>query len=258
MYRIFLLKKNLVYLLYPGATPHVVDCQLLLWDRLSSESAQPAQFIRFYAKCSMCFSRVFRRNCILSTLSLATIAYFPLFSGGLCVLPGQCGQGLLRLYSVVPCPAGGHAPHPARCCCKTGVFLFVLNPIHLSTPLYSRVMCQGTLFMREGFVFHLFAQQCSFIFVFQPGVGGHPGVFSIFLDRAPRFFLRIFTGNFWIFLRTRCPLPKYVLGFPFSVGFFWPFSGFPSFYPHCHGVILKKMGKFLADTRFGHYHQRVA
>ena len=90
------------------------------------------------------------------------------------------------------------------------------------------------------------------------GVGGHPGVFSIFLDRAPRFFLRIFTGNFWIFLRTRCPLPKYVLGFPFSGGFFWPFSGFPSFYPHCHGVILKKMGKFLADTRFGHYHQRVA
>ena len=93
---------------------------------------------------------------------------------------------------------------------------------------------------------------------FRAGVGGHPGVFSIFLDRAPRFFLRIFTGNFWIFLRTRCPLPKYVLGFPFSGVFFWPFSGFPSFYPHCHGFILKKMGKFLADTRFGHYHQRVA
>ena len=73
------------------------------------------------------------------------------------------------------------------------------------------------------------------------GVGGHPGVFSIFLDRAPRFFLRIFTGNFWIFLRTRCPPAEICSRFSLFGGFFfWPFSGFPSFYPHCHGVILKK------------------
>ena len=91
------------------------------------------------------------------------------------------------------------------------------------------------------------------------GVGGHPGFFHFF-GSGTRFFIRIFTGDFWIFLRTRCPLPKHVL--VFLGGFFWPFSGFPSFsanfYPHCNGVILKKMDKFLADTRFGHYHQRVA
>ena len=90
------------------------------------------------------------------------------------------------------------------------------------------------------------------------GVGGHPGVFSIFLDRAPGFFLRIFTGNFLDFSENTLPPCRNMFSvFPFR-GFFWPFSGFPSFYPHCHGVILKKMGKFLADTRFGPYHQRVA
>ena len=55
------------------------------------------------------------------------------------------------------------------------------------------------------------------------GVGGHPGFFHFF-GSGTRFFIRIFTGNFWIFLRTRCPLPKHVL--VFLGGFFGLFRVF--------------------------------
>ena len=91
------------------------------------------------------------------------------------------------------------------------------------------------------------------------GVGGHPGVFSIFLDRAPGFFLRIFTGNFWIFLRTRCPPAEICSRFSLFGGvFFLAFFGFSELLPSLSRGHFEKMGKFLADTRFGHYHQRVA
>ena len=81
------------------------------------------------------------------------------------------------------------------------------------------------------------------------GVGGNPGVFfHFFLDRAPGFFLRIFTGDFWVFLRTRCPPAEICSHFSLFGGFFWAFFGFSElsrklspFYPHCNGVISKKM-----------------
>ena len=55
------------------------------------------------------------------------------------------------------------------------------------------------------------------------GVGGHPGFFHFF-GSGTRFFIRI-SGDFWIFLRTRCPPAETCSRFSLLGGFL-AFFGF--------------------------------
>ena len=77
------------------------------------------------------------------------------------------------------------------------------------------------------------------------GVGGHPGVFSIFLDRAPGFFLRIFTGNFLDFSENTLPPCRNMFSvFPFR-GFFLAFFGFSKLLPSLSRGHFEKNGQVL-------------
>ena len=82
-------------------------------------------------------------------------------------------------------------------------------------------------------------------FSIEQGWAGTLGFFPFFLDRAPGFFLRIFTGNFWIFLRARCPPAEICSRFSLFGGVFLAFFGFSELLPSLSRGHFEKNGQVL-------------
>ena len=89
--------------------------------------------------------------------------------------------------------------------------------------------------------------------------GRAPWGFFHFFGSGTRVFSKDFYRQFLDFSENTLPPCRNMFSvFPFRGGFFGLFRVFRAFTLTVTGSFQKKMGKFLADTRFGHYHQRVA
>ena len=89
--------------------------------------------------------------------------------------------------------------------------------------------------------------------------GRAPWGFFHFFGSGTRVFSKDFYRQFLDFSENTLPPCRNMFSvFPFRGGFFLAFFGFSELLPSLSRGHFEKMGKFLADTRFGHYHQRVA